>query len=39
MDFCFRSILPAVIGFAGVAILSVALFAARHGKALTALAL
>jgi len=39
MDFCYRSILPAAIGFAGIAILSAALFAARHGQALTALAL
>jgi hypothetical protein len=39
MDFCYRSILPALIGFAGVAILSAALFAARHGHAFTALAL
>jgi glycine/D-amino acid oxidase-like deaminating enzyme len=39
MDALFRSTWVAVIGFAGIAILSAALFAARHGKALMAYAL
>jgi glycine/D-amino acid oxidase-like deaminating enzyme len=39
MDAHFRTPWIAVIGIAGVAILSAALFAARHGKALMAFAL
>lgn len=39
MDAFFRSTWVAVIGFAGIAILSASLFAARHGKALMACAL
>jgi hypothetical protein len=39
MDLFFRTSWPAVIGFAGIAILFAALFAARNGKALLAFAL
>ena len=39
MDAFFRSPWVALIGFAGVAILAAALFAARHGQALMACAL
>ena len=39
MDAFFRPTAAALIAFAGIAILSLALFAARHGKALMACAL
>ncbi len=39
MDAFFRTYRVALIGFAGIAILCAALFAARHGKALLACAL
>ena len=39
MDAFLRTTWVAVIGFAGIAILSAAVFAARHGKALMACAL
>ena len=39
METFFRSTGVALIAFAGIAILSAALFAARHGKALMACAL
>ena len=39
MDAFFRSTWVAVIGFAGIAILSAAVFAARHGKIIMVYAL
>jgi hypothetical protein len=39
MDALFRSTWPALIAFAGIAILSASLFAAHHGKDLVACAL